>query len=121
MGCGELRMDYQSALKIAVHGNTHKTDRKGKVRRFYYYNGKSYVYSNVVWCLHNPTSNICAGELVHHANNLPLDNKISNLEKMSFQEHGRLHRAELSSGEVSRRTRKQWATNPPYMGTGRKP
>lgn len=57
------------------------------------YKGNTYM-THKIWNTAFPEDKISPGDgfVIHHKNEIPKDNETTNLQKMSFSEHSRLHR-----------------------------
>lgn len=109
-------MNYVLALFLAENKKSFISLRGRKGRRFYWNKGKNYLYSHVVWCLHNPTYVIIASDCVHHKNGDQLDDRIHNLGKMTQAQHSKMHHNNRSPEfrqKISENTKRQWQENPP--------
>jgi hypothetical protein len=81
-----------------------KTSR-GTERSMITHDGQQYSLSRVIWNASHPEDIIKPGEVIHHIDEDPLNDDISNLQKITFGEHKRLHalnrvRRTLLNGKV---------------------
>ena len=87
-----------------------------------YFNGKKYFLKNGywsstsrphtklshnVWNYYNPNDIIKDGEMIHHINKNPDDNRIENLEKMTIGEHTTLHHTGVPRSEKTKQKIKE--------------
>jgi len=97
--CGAVTMPLRSALTTgrtkSCGGRAHS---KGWVRnghRAIMYEGREIPYSHVIWNAKFPNDPVKEGEVVHHKNERPLDDRVANYEKMTKRAHDILHRPAL--------------------------
>ncbi len=56
------------------------------------YRNYGYLLSHVVWNINNPDDIVKSDEAIHHIDEDPLNNDISNFSKMTRREHAKFHK-----------------------------
>lgn len=65
-------------------------------------NGRQVQKSHLVWNAYRPDNPVRDGEVIHHINGDPEDNRAENLVKMTLAEHEALHSRERWSDPAMR-------------------